>query len=433
MPLSLFRSRRQAAGSKGATRPPSLPAGFCDGLSDGRVHGWAWRPDAPADTLEVEVLLDGEIVGRALADADRPDLREAGIGNGRYGWSVALPKVAGQPRSGEVLVRLKDGAVLERGAFVIDPAPGEEVDASLDDTPLVRRNKAYVPGAGPRPDWPPTLADPFPGFHGVPEIDAARLDADLLGGAIQHHGGLLVRNLFKADAVASLAEAVERSMHTASAERASGQASKSAWFDPYPLGSDGPVNVKTRKWVLEGGGVFTADSPAAFDQLTKALRAAGVIDAIEGYLAEEVYMSVGKSTLRKVPPTSGTGWHQDGAFLGEGIRVVNCWLALTPCGIDAPGLDLFPRRLPQVLETGGPRAGFSWSVCDGLVEDLAAETPIVSPQFAAGDALLFDQLFLHRTGVRPGMTRDRLAIETWLFAGSSFPMEQIPLSLRPSI
>jgi hypothetical protein len=54
----------------------------------------------------------------------------------------------------------------------------------------------------------------------------------------------------------------------------------------------------------------------------------------------------------------------------------------------------------------------------------------VSPSFSAGDALLFDQLFVHRTGIQPGMTKPRYAIEAWHFAGSTFPSRQIPIAIR---
>ena len=57
-------------------------------------------------------------------------------------------------------------------------------------------------------------------------------------------------------------------------------------------------------------------------------------------------------------------------------------------------------------------------------------TAIESPLFRAGDAIFFDQLLLHCTGVRPHMTRERYAIEAWHFGGSTFPMRQVPIG-RP--
>ena len=52
--------------------------------------------------------------------------------------------------------------------------------------------------------------------------------------------------------------------------------------------------------------------------------------------------------------------------------------------------------------------------------------PVIRPHFAPGDALLFDELFLHRTATDDTMTRERYAIETWFFAPSVYPGDQIP-------
>ncbi|NND66331.1 MAG: hypothetical protein HKN19_01975 [Halioglobus sp.] len=46
-----------------------------------------------------------------------------------------------------------------------------------------------------------------------------------------------------------------------------------------------------------------------------------------------------------------------------------------------------------------------------------------------GDAVLFDELALHRTGVSPSMTETRYAIEMWFFAPSMFPRDEVPLYL----
>ena len=63
------------------------------------------------------------------------------------------------------------------------------------------------------------------------------------------------------------------------------------------------------------------------------------------------------------------------------------------------------------------------------------------PVFEPGDALLLDHLTLHRTAVDAGMTNDRYAIETWLFAPSTYdamttkggqsyePRDQLPILL----
>ena len=70
------------------------------------------------------------------------------------------------------------------------------------------------------------------------------------------------------------------------------------------------------------------------------------------------------------PPLPYADWHQDGAFLGEGISTLNLWLPLSDCGDDAPGPRPAPppprpdrrdrqrrRDLPLVGRTGNRRGG----------------------------------------------------------------------------
>ena len=51
------------------------------------------------------------------------------------------------------------------------------------------------------------------------------------------------------------------------------------------------------------------------------------------------------------------------------------------------------------------------------------------PIFEPGDAIFFDELFLHQTGSDPAMPRPRYAVENWFFGGSSFPAEYAPVAV----
>ena len=57
-----------------------------------------------------------------------------------------------------------------------------------------------------------------------------------------------------------------------------------------------------------------------------------------------------------------------------------------------------------------------------------ATRQILRPIFEAGDAILFDDMNLHRTAVAPEMTHERYAIESWFFAPSHYPDAQIPVT-----
>jgi hypothetical protein len=199
------------------------------------------------------------------------------------------------------------------------------------------------------------------------------------------------------------------------------------WYVPVTAGPQYSLKFGERWWIRNGGGVWTADSPRMAFELIEAFEAAGLREVLQGYLGEPPTLSVKKWTLRRVPIDSGTEWHQDGAFLGSDIRTVNVWVSLTDCGVDAPSLDLVPARVRDVLPTGTNGAQFDWSISQATVDEARGGTEIVRPHFAAGDGLLFDERFVHRTGVSPGMTRERYAVESWFFAPSVYPHDQIPL------
>ena len=70
--------------------------------------------------------------------------------------------------------------------------------------------------------------------------------------------------------------------------------------------------------------------------------------------------------------------------------------------------------------TPAPKARcYGWSVSDDLAQRTAGDPGWRRPTFRAGDALLFDEMMLHRTGADPSMPDTRYAIEMWFFAPSA--------------
>lgn len=287
---------------------------------------------------------------------------------------------------------------------------------------------AQPPKAGGVSPWPEQVEDVFAGSEGLPEIRADQLTARTLAAGIQHHGALIVRGLLDEPKALEMAAGVQRTLDACGQWHQKRQSTfDSPWYWRLPLSEECEL-APARLWVEGAGGVWTADSPRMLFELTETFEQVGVIDAIAQYFGERPLLSVGKSTLRCVPSTIRVAdWHQDGAFMGGDIRSVNVWLSLSHCGVDASGLEVLPQRLPRVLPTGTHGANFDWSVGPGMV-DLAGEgVSTVSPVFAPGDAMLFDHYFLHRTGIPAAIAKDRYAIESWFFAPSAYPQQQLPL------
>jgi hypothetical protein len=163
--------------------------------------------------------------------------------------------------------------------------------------------------------------------------------------------------------------------------------------------------------------------------MTEIFRAAGLPGLVSGYLGEPALISVHKTTLRKADPSVPGSWHQDGFFMGP-VRSLNLWLSLSRCGDVAPGLDLLPRRLDDYLATATEEAKLDYTISELRVDEAARAlgTQVVRPIFEPGDAIFFDELFLHQTGSDPAMDKPRYAIENWFFGGSAFPAEYAPIA-----
>jgi ectoine hydroxylase-related dioxygenase (phytanoyl-CoA dioxygenase family) len=232
------------------------------------------------------------------------------------------------------------------------------------------------------------------------------------------HGCLLVRGLVRPDQVRLLKQDMDRAFDAQGAVVAGAPLeSTRPWFTPFM--SDGLQNSKYNGEVS----VRTVDSPRTFNDVMEVFADARVGALVAEFFGERPAMSVNKCALRRIPggPPRTPDFHQDGSFLGEDIRTLNVWLALTDCGVDAPSLDVVPRRLAGVLPTGVNRAWQPWTVSKFTVAEVLHDPPVVRPVFEPGDALLFDHLLVHRTGTSEGMQEVRYAVENWFFAPSAYP------------
>lgn len=343
------------------------------------------------------------------------------------------------PRSGQLLdvaSTLEEGARLAAAGRLVDAvdllvdahrAHGDHQLALALQALRLQAASSWVPGPG-RIDWPPFYADPFPTVQGrVPVVDQDGLTTEFLGGAVAHHGALVVRGAFTPEQVARSVGSVDRARASFNAHADGDGKDGDAWFQPLHVAPQ-MKNQILRNMVLGHGGIWLADSPAATEQVLGDLGAAGILPAIAGHFDERPFFSLQKSTLRRsAPEFRFTAWHQDGSFLTPGVRTMNAWVALSRCGGDypAPGLEILPQRMGEILPVDGVMSPHSISY--DLMAELAAETPTVLTEFEPGDALLFDERLAHRTHLTADMTEPRYAIECWFFAPSHHSTGYVPL------
>ena len=260
---------------------------------------------------------------------------------------------------------------------------------------------------------------------GLPELRPADLDPGLLRAGILRDGCVLVRGMIDREAALSFAERIDRAFGERE-RHDEGDAAADGYYEEFvPNGRF--KGVMGREWIKEGGGVLAADSPILAFEMLELFRAADLESLVDGYLGEPGLISVHKTTLRKASPSVPGAWHQDGSFMGP-VRSLNLWLSLSRCGDVAPGLDLVPRRLDHLVAHGTDDAMLDIQVSQAKAAEAAGDVGIVRPIFEPGDALFFDELFLHQTASDPSMPQPRYAIENWFFGASSFPADYAPVA-----
>ena len=250
--------------------------------------------------------------------------------------------------------RLERNGQYREAIDLLTGAASASPDPAIFERLVQLRHLAFsaIPKGPARPDWPPAYDDCFAAGASPPEISVEQLDASALGGGILHHGCLLVRDLIDATAVAELSDAIDKAF--AAADGAPD--ASPGWYSPFEADERYTLPMR-RHWVRQAAGVWAADSPPALHRLIRTLEEIGLDEVLTTYFGERPAFALNKVTLRDATPDAKPAWHQDGAFMGSALRSVNVWIALTACGGDAlvPGLDILPRRLDDLVETGTRR------------------------------------------------------------------------------
>jgi hypothetical protein len=346
-----------------------------------------------------------------------------------------MPRKTGRVGDSPSVSESAEADLLEESGRLIDAlrllskAERTNPDANIEHRLVSLRHRAFRTLDRTTPATLPSPVVAEPATERLAPQEIGTVTSSKLRHSLAEHGCAWIRSLISPERAGELVRDVDEIFAMFDARTEGARTDTLPWYAPFEPEQTGYRVGGRRKWVRASGAIWTADSPIMLQALCELLTDTGVGDLVTAYLGERPALSANKCTIRRVPIDTDTNWHQDGAFLGAQARTMNVWLALTDCEMDSPGLEIVPCRFDEVLPTGTPGATFDWSVSPEIVANAvrARGTSALEPRFRAGDALLFDQMLLHRTAVRPGMTRERYAMETWLFAPSSYPEGQIPL------
>jgi hypothetical protein len=159
-------------------------------------------------------------------------------------------------------------------------------------------------------------------------------------------------------------------------------------------------------------------------EVLRAITASELRAPIEARLGPAPLCNLSQSWLRHGRPAHH--WHQDGAlrfdFLALAgqpppadalLEMFTCWIALTPCGEHAPGLEWVATPTPRLLLPA--------ELSDAAIRAAFGPASFVQPRLQPGDALLFDGTLLHRTHLTPQMTLPRSSLELRFFRAGDLP------------
>ena len=270
--------------------------------------------------------------------------------------------------------------------------------------------------------WPPQFEDVPADPIGIPVATRATLSPDLLRSAIFGHGSLLVRGFLDADFARRMRDVVDLAAEAEIEYARTGAVSQ--WYLPFDKFREG----KSLRAFVQGTGLYAVDSPNGFYQLCEMIRVSGLLKLIQGFFGQRPVISAHKTFLRRLHPGPPIAeFHQDGAFLKGPVRSLNVWISLTSCGVDAPSIEIVPRRFKDVISSGMNNASFSWTIPESFVYREFPDTPPIAPIFEPGDAIFFDHLCLHRGKRNERMTRARQSTETWFFSPTAYSSSVLPL------
>jgi hypothetical protein len=120
---SPFVIEATSAAPLGAPAATLVWQGAVDLVTHGRVVGWARNVARPDQPVVLQILDNGAPVGRVVADRFRGDLRDAGLGDGRHGFELAIPGGLSPVGRHVISVRfLQDGTELTGSPKLIEAA-----------------------------------------------------------------------------------------------------------------------------------------------------------------------------------------------------------------------------------------------------------------------------------------------------------------------
>jgi ectoine hydroxylase-related dioxygenase (phytanoyl-CoA dioxygenase family) len=233
------------------------------------------------------------------------------------------------------------------------------------------------------------------GHH--PDLAADDAAASELDRLLANCGAVLLRGFLDLAAVRSLLTVTENLFEDREKKR-----------------SRGELSEKEEREYLRNSFTYR-EFNARFPEEANSIRHPHYVGMAARYLRKEPVPSH-ITALRRVTPGNGATilpYHQDQSVMGK--PSLNLWVALTPCGRAAPGLEIVLTGRTELLETHAPEetqfATNRSQIDPKLVEQTFGSGALWHPEFEPGDAMIFKGTTVHRSYVTAGMAEPRLSAE----------------------
>ena len=116
-------------------------------------------------------------------------------------------------------------------------------------------------------------------------------------------------------------------------------------------------------------------------------------------------------------------FHQDGSYHSRDAAQhtsLTTWIPFVPCGVDAPGLQLYPYKLDEVLPLpDGKQMPYLFADEEEVLGRFGDR--LWAPTMNLGDVLLFDGFTVHRSHITSEMHRERNNADVRVFPKSRLP------------
>ena len=117
---ALAALRKRVAERRAVCPKPGSLLGWLDDVKPTRITGWACDSEHPDRKVRVRITANDVVLGIVVADRERADLRQAGHGDGRFGFELVLDAGLLPGRTHQIRAeRLEDGAELSGSPLTV--------------------------------------------------------------------------------------------------------------------------------------------------------------------------------------------------------------------------------------------------------------------------------------------------------------------------